>query len=69
MDFLFFLGLINPKITIFLAPNLMVKVLFNTWCFYWIQFMIQEKVRSCLCKLQVGFRINSLVPSLLGASG
>ena len=57
-----------PKCS-FWAPDPKVKKFFEISWFYWIRFMILEKMRSCLWKLELEFWTNgliSLLPKCLG---
>ena len=48
----------------FWAPDSKVKIFFEISWFYWIHFMILEKMRSCLWKMKLQFWTNGLIIAL-----
>ena len=57
-----------PKCT-FYVPDLKVKKFFQISWFYWIYFIIHEKIKSCFWKLKLGFWIYGLISPLAKALG
>ena len=57
-----------PKCT-FYVPDPKVKKFFQISWFYWIYFIIHEKIKSCFWKLKLGFWIYGLISPLAKALG